>query len=386
MRKSVLFIIEELGVNGATRSLVALLTAIASDYDVSVFLFKHNAADRTMLPKDVRVLDEIPVYAAYRGSSVATILMCLKQKQYALAVFRFLIAVQRLVKLPFFFWRALPRIQGAWDVAISYSDGFAAEVLARRVEAKKKVGWVHQNYEDDPIPQCSLQAFEKLDGAVGVSQDAVRHFKNAIGESFTGETHVVHNITDAERVRRLSESPFDTKLTHRFNIVTVGRVSPEKGYVVIPQTLKILVDQGFDVGWTIIGPHLTSHEQEILARAREFGIEKRIMFVGAKANPYPLVNACDCYVQTSTAEGWGMSISEALVLGKPVVCTNLLVFAEQVFDGENGYLVPWEAERFAEKISVVLDGRASFVSNLIGKLPCMVDSVKTEFAQIMEVV
>lgn len=386
MRKSVLFIIEELGVNGATRSLVALLTAIASDYDVSVFIFKHNAADRTLLPKGVRVLEEIPAYAVYRGSSVATIRMCLKQKRYALALFRFLIAVQRLVKLPFPFWSALPRILGAWDVAVSYSDGFAAEVLARRVEARKKVGWVHQNYEDDPIPNRSLQAFKKLDCAVGVSQDAVRHFKNAIGKGFSGETNVVHNITDAECVRRLSEESIDEKLVHRYNIVTVGRVSPEKGYAVIPRTIKLLAEQGKDVGWMVIGTHLPPHEAEVMAEATKLGVDGRLKFIGAKSNPYPLVKACDCYVQTSTAEGWGMSISEALVLGRPVVCTNLPVFAEQVVDGENGYLVPWKAQQFAEKIEAILKGHTSLRSDCGATLPCMVEVVKTEFARIMEVV
>lgn len=385
MRKSVLFIIEELGVNGATRSLVSLLSAIASDYDVSLFLFKHNATDQVLLPKNVCVLEEIPAYAVYRGSSLATIRMCLKHKRYALAVFRFLIAMQRILKLPFFFWGALPRIRGAWDVAISYSDGFAAEVLARRVDAKKKYGWVHQNYEDDPIPRRSLQAFKKLDGAVSVSEDAVGHFKNVIGARFKGKMWVVHNITDAERVRRLSEEPIDEELAHRYNIVTVGRVSPEKGYAVIPQAIKILVEQGFDIGWTIIGPHLPSHEVEIMAQAKEFGVADRLRFVGAMANPYPLVKACDCYVQTSRSEGWGISISEALVLGKPVVCTDLPVFAEQIKDCENGFLVEWTAEAFSVKIALVLTGKAVVTQSKIDELPFMVENVRIEFLKLMEV-
>ena len=38
-KKKILFMIGLLGMNGATKSLIALLHAIADDYDISLFLF-----------------------------------------------------------------------------------------------------------------------------------------------------------------------------------------------------------------------------------------------------------------------------------------------------------------------------------------------------------
>lgn len=384
-KRSVLFVIGKLSLNGACRSLIALLNAIQDEYAISLFVSSYGGEAWNQIPKSVKILPEISIYKAWRESLRDSIKESLGRKKWRVIIYRCLVAVERALRLNLGSMAFLPKVVGSWDLVCGYTDGFVAELVAKKIDGtKRKVSWVHQNYEDDPIPQRSLRAFAKLDGAVGVSEDAVRHFKNAIGERFTGETHVVHNITDAELVRRLSEDPLDEVMDHRYNVVTVGRVSPEKGYAVIPKTIKLLVDCGLDVGWKIVGPHLPLHEAEVMAEATKLGVGGRLKFVGAKSNPYPLVKACDCYVQTSTAEGWGMSISEALILGKPVVCTNLPVFAEQVKDGENGYLVEWTPEAFVEKIVLVLSGKSGLAPSKINKLPFTVENVKREFARLLE--
>jgi glycosyltransferase involved in cell wall biosynthesis len=45
-----------------------------------------------------------------------------------------------------------------------------------------------------------------------------------------------------------------------------------------------------------------------------------------------------------------MTISEALLLKKPIVATNLSVFMEQIEHRENGLLVPFDATKFADAI------------------------------------
>ena len=46
-----------------------------------------------------------------------------------------------------------------------------------------------------------------------------------------------------------------------------------------------------------------------------------IVFEGERANPYPWFAAADIYVQTSRFEGFGLTLAEARVLGRPVGAT-----------------------------------------------------------------
>jgi glycosyltransferase involved in cell wall biosynthesis len=51
--------------------------------------------------------------------------------------------------------------------------------------------------------------------------------------------------------------------------------------------------------------------------------------LGEKANPYPYINQCDIYVQTSRYEGKSIAIDEAKCLLKPIVVTNFPTVFDQ---------------------------------------------------------
>lgn len=70
------------------------------------------------------------------------------------------------------------------------------------------------------------------------------------------------------------------------------------------------------------------------------------------------VDSADVVVQPSVWEGWGMTVSEALVLRRPVVATDLPVLREQIYTGRNGLLVPNKPEAFAEAIVRLLRDKA----------------------------
>lgn len=62
--------------------------------------------------------------------------------------------------------------------------------------------------------------------------------------------------------------------------------------------------------------------QELKASAISLGIENEARFVGMQPNPYPYIKAADIYVQSSRFEGFGLTITEAKILGRAIVCTN----------------------------------------------------------------
>ena len=79
-----------------------------------------------------------------------------------------------------------------------------------------------------------------------------------------------------------------------------------------------------------------------------------VHFIGARQNPMPWIKSADVFVNPSRYESWGMTVSEALCLGKAVITSDIPVFAEQITNGVNGLMCPAMPENLAETIMKVL--------------------------------
>ena len=69
------------------------------------------------------------------------------------------------------------------------------------------------------------------------------------------------------------------------------------------------------------------------------------------------MNQCDVYVQTSRLEGFGLTIAEAKILNRPVVCTNFVTCSNHIKDGENGLIASFEPIDIANKIEMLLNDK-----------------------------
>ena len=86
-----------------------------------------------------------------------------------------------------------------------------------------------------------------------------------------------------------------------------------------------------------------------------------------RSNPYLYMARCDVYVQTSSFEGFGLTIAEAKILGKPVVSTNFDVVHDQLKHGENGLIAEMTPESVAGNIIHLLENdnlRNQIVANV----------------------
>lgn len=344
----VLFVAEELETNGATTSLLSLLRALPKDrYDVSLFLFCHDGPLQGRLPQDVTLLPECPAYAAYRRPMRLAVRAALRQGRVDLALFRLGVWLERGLGLKRRLWKALPSLHGDWDVVCGYTDGVVAQIAVHKVSGGRKCCWIHCPYDRWDQGEQVYAALRRADCCVPVSADTGNSLVRIIGPV---RRHVVHNVVDLSDCRARAAADSDRALPRTdgvFRIVSVGRVTPQKGFDIISPAAEALAASGIAFEWLVLGDG--DKLAELKARAAP-----GVRFLGRVANPMPWVNSADVVVCPSRFEAWGLTVSEALCLGKAVVASDLPVFAEQIENGRNGLLVPFDAPRLADAIASLL--------------------------------
>lgn len=121
--------------------------------------------------------------------------------------------------------------------------------------------------------------------------------------------------------------------------VCVGRLSPQKGQMLLVEAFAMAVDDGVDANLVLCGDGEMRGEIEALIRSR--GIEDRVRITGwiSGEQVRKELMAARCLALPSFAEGLPMVIMEAFALQRPVLTTYIAGIPELVVDGENGFLI-----------------------------------------------
>ena len=104
------------------------------------------------------------------------------------------------------------------------------------------------------------------------------------------------------------------------NICVVGKVHIRKGCDRICHIQKRLKSEGFNTHIYFLG--VGPDENFVKDFAKENNLENSITLLGYQTNPYKYVKKCDLFVCASLAEGFSTAVTEALIVGTPVVSTN----------------------------------------------------------------
>lgn len=138
--------------------------------------------------------------------------------------------------------------------------------------------------------------------------------------------------------------------------VAVGRLSPEKDHAKLLQAFAAMLEQGPAARLVIAGDGPLWFS--LRALAANLGLAERVAFLGSVANPYPLIKAAACLVLSSNYEGQPMVLREAMVLGKPVIATDIGACREMLSGGA-GLLVENSAAGLAAGMLKYLKGEVS---------------------------
>ncbi len=118
----------------------------------------------------------------------------------------------------------------------------------------------------------------------------------------------------------------------------IGRLSPEKGHSDLLKAFASVVDRGYDAHLALIG--IGPIEPVLRKQASELGLGRRVHFCGFRKDMVDCYNSIDLVIQASYTEGMPNVILESLVMGVPVIATDVGGTNEIVSNGVSGRLLP----------------------------------------------
>jgi glycosyltransferase involved in cell wall biosynthesis len=185
------------------------------------------------------------------------------------------------------------------------------------------------------------------DRVVAVSRTMESLLTRDLGVPSSRVVHIPHGV-DASHFRpptdeeaRAARAAFD--LPHDAPVVAlVGRLDPVKGHDVLFHALRQLADTGLTVHAVCAGEG--GFASEIEADARETGVRDHVSFPG-HVDPRSVYWAADVNVLPSRREGFALVVPEAMLCGIPTIRTPAAGAQDQIDDGRNGRIVPFDAPR-----------------------------------------
>ena len=357
MKKKFLFITEALWIGGIETALVNLLNRLDREkYDVTCLILRNDQTMAQRLPKQVclQVADRHDMVSFSQSYCWARLYHLTEKSDNPSRLHRammWLVPAIKWVENRLYIRYIRKQLQNEhFDTCIIYSD-VAAETAVRAVNAEKFLLFYHHGamrrvYHDE----IGYRRSEKI---IAVSRHQAEKLC-AFRPKYAHKIVTVHNLVDAERIREKGSEPVqESFLPERFNIVSCGRVSREKGMDLAVEACAKLVAAGYKhIHWWIVGGGPA--EAEVREKITQLGMEKYVTMLGMQENPYPYIDAADLYVQPSRFEGYPLSILEALILGKPVVSTDNGGAGEILQLGITGLLCPISSEGLAETIEKLL--------------------------------
>ena len=365
MKPSILIFSQAMELGGVERSLLGSLDSIDYDrYDVDLFLMRHNGELMSYLNPKAKLLPEIPQYASLAVPMASLI----KSGQFGVLCGRLQgkFAAQRFDKQHLndkpsvaaltyshkYTLRSMPQISDkTYDLAISFLTPhyFARE----RVKAKKYAAWIHTDYTALSFDRdTELAMWGKYDAICSVSEQASKSFQTAFPE-LAGKVQTIENVLPRELIcRQAEESQTDMPSDGSIVLLSVGRFCDAKNFDNVPDICRHIVADDLDVKWYLIG--YGGDELLIRQKIAEAGMEKRVIILGKKENPYPYMRTCNLYVQPSRYEGKAVTVREAQLLGKPVVITDYATSDSQLEDSVDGVIVPMDNAGCAAGIAALL--------------------------------
>ena len=387
--KKIIIVNSNMKVGGVQKSLCNLLWELdkKEGYEVTLLLFNPVGDYMDSIPPSVKCI------------STQSLFRCIGSSQAQMRGFDrfkrgFLVAVCRAFGMSAamkFILKSQKTLPDSYDCAIAFLHnganksflGGAQEFVLHRVNAKKKIAFLHCDYDKcganhkrnndliagfDVIAACS-------DGCRGVFDHTLMHLAH--------KSATVRNCNNIQQIRTMAE--IDTVMYDPdcLNLLCVARLSPTKGIDRAIKAVDEALKKGISVKLHILGSGVM--ETELRALAKERGLDGHVIFYGEQPNPYRFMKNADMFLLTSFHEAAPMVIDEAYILGVPTLTTRTTSSDEMVTARNCGWVCENDQDSLNQKLLELLNDRQA-IYDVKEKLADRVVSNDLAIAQFLDIV
>lgn len=114
--------------------------------------------------------------------------------------------------------------------------------------------------------------------------------------------------------------------TFRYNLMTVGRLEPEKRIEDILHALARIAHRYPMIGLIVVGEG--REKKRLVKMATTLGLSEKVVFLGERADVCGLMKSAQAYIQASAYEGYGRTLIEAALAELPIITTDVGIVGE----------------------------------------------------------
>lgn len=347
--KKILIFVDSLNEGGVSKVLLDLLENINKEkYDITVMTLYNQGVYIDEVRKHVKYKYCFNIPAANDNS--------LKAKLYR----KYWGGMLRLPESFMYRWF----VKEKYDIEIAFMHGWSTKFISgSNNQDSKKIAWVHVdlvtwNRVDGVFKNLEhhKEAYSKFDEVICVSKTVKQgiekkyHVKNA---------KVIYNPINREKILKISnEKVEDIKRSNKFKLISVGRLSEQKGYDRLLRVFKKLKSDGLNIELLLVGDG--DKYNELSKYILENKLTNDVVLLGFKDNPYKYVKISDLFVCSSISEGFSLVIGEAMAVGIPVISVDCPGPNEILDFGKYGYLVNNNEYDLYNGIKEVIDNKSLY--------------------------
>ncbi|MFT6835303.1 MAG: glycosyltransferase involved in cell wall biosynthesis [Francisellaceae bacterium] len=356
--KKILISSFDMEVGGVERSLLSMLNNFDyQQFDVDLFLYSQSGDFLSLLPAKTNLVPEVKEYKTLRLSIKEIISAKMWRIGLARVLAKIKVSVAKVAETDYlqaqYIWKYclpfLPKNSTEYDVAISYL--WPHHFVAEKVLAKKKIAWIHTDFSAITTePNLDLPIWQKFDHIISISKDCTDAFIKTY-PSLADKLVMVENITAPNFINEMSKEKIAKHVFAQdgFNLLSVGRLCHPKAFDKAIEVMHLIHQKGYqNIKWHIIG--YGPDEKKLMELIEKHHLQNSFILLGKINNPYPYMKVCDLYVQPSRYEGKAVTVSEAKILGKPILVTNYPTAPSQIDHLIDGVICDTSIESIAHAI------------------------------------
>lgn len=244
-----------------------------------------------------------------------------------------------------------------FDVEIAFYGGLMMRIISGSIQKKSvRIGWIHSTQIENHFSgfrsvEDVKRIYRSMDLLLCVSEVIEKKAKKLFGEDTNAET--LHNPNNTSDIRKKAALPLTDIKKKKFTFINASRIDMNhKGFDRLIAAVRRLKDAGYDFEVWVLGSGKDVDVFQNSVRSADVG--SHILYLGTKTNPYHYIRQADCYICSSRWEGFSMVVAETVIIGTPVISTDISGAREMLGDSEYGLVVNNDEDGIFDGMAKVL--------------------------------